>query len=129
MTRPILRSIGAVLAGLLAIIVSSTAIDVVLHAVGIYPPWGAPVGDGLLVLATTYRIACSIAGCWLAAWLAPDRPMGHALALGGVGVVISLGSAIATWNAGPAFGNHWYPLTLAAVAMPCAWAGGKLRIS
>jgi hypothetical protein len=27
------------------------------------------------------------------------------------------------WDAGPA----WYSLAVIAIAMPCAWAGGKLR--
>jgi hypothetical protein len=54
--------------------------------------------------------------------------MGHALALGVVGVLVSLAGALATWNAGPAFANHWYPLALVAVSMPCAWAGGRLYL-
>ncbi len=122
-----LRSIGAVLAGLLAIFVSTTAIDVVLHAAHVFPPWGEANPDSVMLLATAYRVICSIGGCYLAARLAPDRPMRHALWLGAVGVVISLTAAIATWNAGPAFANHWYPLALVAVSMPCAWAGGKLQ--
>jgi len=124
--RQTLRSVGAVLAGLLAIVVSTTAIDVVLHATHVFPPWGEPISDALLLIATAYRVPCSIAGCYLAARLAPDRPMRHALALGVVGVAISLAGAVATWNAGPAFANHWYPLALVALAMPCAWAGGAL---
>lgn len=122
-----LRSAGAVLAGFVFIVVSSTLIDVILHAVGFFPPWGQPTSDASLAVATAYRIVCSIAGCALAARLAPDRPMAHALALGGLGVLVSLAAAIATWNAGPAFANHWYALTLVAVAMPCAWAGGRLQ--
>jgi len=48
-------------------------------------------------------------------------------ALGVVGVVVSSAGAVATWNGGPAFGPHWYPLALIALAMPCAWLGGKLH--
>jgi hypothetical protein len=33
---------------------------------------------------------------------------------------------VVTWNRGPAFGPHWYPLALIVIAMPCAWVGGKL---
>ncbi len=54
--------------------------------------------------------------------------MQHALALGVVGVLISLAGALATWNAGPAYANHWYALALVAVAMPCAWAGGRIQV-
>ncbi len=27
-----------------------------------------------------------------------------------------------------AFGPHWHPLALIVLAMPMAWAGGKLRL-
>src|SRR5438067_5916622 len=127
MTRNTLRSIGAVFAGFLAIVVSTTAIDVVLHAVHFFPPWGEPTSDASLAVATAYRIVCSIGGCWLTARLAPSKPMQHALALGVVGVLVSLAGALVTWNAGPAFANHWYALALVAVALPCAWAGGRIQ--
>jgi hypothetical protein len=123
--RP-LRSIGAVLAGLLFIFIVTTIVDVVLHATGVFPPWGKAMSDGLFGVATAYRIVISIAGCYIAARLAPDRPMAHALWLGVVGVVISAIGAAVTWNKGAAFGPHWYPLLLVVVAMPCAWVGGKL---
>ncbi len=120
------RSIGAVFAGLIVIFVLSTAVDVVLHATGVFPPWGNPMSDPLFALATAYRIVISIGGCYIAARLAPDRPMKHALALGVVGVVVSIAATIATWNRGPEFGPKWYPIALVVVAMPCAWIGGKL---
>jgi hypothetical protein len=123
--RP-LHSIWAVFAGLLFIFIVTTIIDVVLHATGVFPPWGKAMSDGLFGVATAYRIVISIAGCYVAARLAPDRPTGHALVLGVIGVVISAIGAAVTWNKGPAFGPHWYPLLLIVVAMPCAWIGGKL---
>jgi hypothetical protein len=126
--RRLWRSIGAVLAGLLAIVVLSTATDVLLHATGVFPPFGQPMTDALFLLATAYRIVYGVAGCYLAARLAPDRPMQHALALGVVGVVLSTAGAVATWNRGPAFGPKWYPLAVIAIALPCAWAGGKIRV-
>jgi hypothetical protein len=119
-----LRRIGAVLAGLLVIFVSSTAVDIVLHATGVYPPWGQPIGDGLALLATAYRIVLSIAGCYIAARLAPDHPMRHALVLGFVGVLLSTAGAVATWNAN--LGPNWYPVSLIVLSIPCAWAGGRL---
>jgi hypothetical protein len=123
------RRIGAVLAGLIVIVVLSTAVDVVLHATGVFPPWGQPMSDALFALATAYRIVISIGGCYLAARLAPDRPMQHALALGAVGVVISSIGAAVTIGRGPELGPMWYPLLLVVVAMPCAWVGGRLRTS
>jgi hypothetical protein len=120
--RRVLRRIGAVLAGLLAIFVLSTATDVALHAAGVFPPWGARMSDSLFLLALSYRIVYGVAGCYIAARLAPDRPMQHALALGAVGVVFSTAGAVAMWDAGPG----WYSLAVIAIAPPCAWAGGRL---
>ena len=125
--RRILRRIGAVLAGMLAGIILSLGTDVVLHAIGYFPPWGQPVADAPLLWATVYRTLYAVLGSYIAARLAPDRPMQHALALGVVGLVVSIVGTVATWNRGPAFGPHWYPLALIALAMPSAWAGGLLR--
>ncbi len=124
----ILQSVGAVFAGVLTIFVLSLGTDAVLHATRVYPPWGEPMADALFVVATIYRIVYAIAGSYITARLARDRPMNHALALGVVGVILSVAGAVATWNAGPAFENKWYPLALIFSALPCAWLGGKLRV-
>jgi hypothetical protein len=124
--RRVLRRIGAVLAGLLAIFVLSLGTDAVLHATSVFPPWGQPMGDALFLLATAYRIVYGVAGSYVTARLAPDRPMQHALALGAVGVAFSTAGAVATWGRGPEFGPAWYALAVIAMAMPCAWAGGRL---
>jgi len=79
------------------------------------------------LLALAYRTIYGVAGSYIAARLAPDRPMGHALALGAVGFAVSIAGAVATWNAGPAYDPKWYPLALIATALPGAWAGGKLH--
>src|SRR6266704_1388268 len=54
-------------------------------------------------------------------------PAGDALAGGVVGLVLSTLGAVATCDRGPEFGPHWYPLALVVTALPCAWAGGRLR--
>ncbi len=124
-SRIVLRRIGAVLAGLVAIFAVTTAVDVVLHAAGIFPPWGQPMSSRLFGVALAYRIAFGVMGGYIAARLAPDFPMRHAIALGVIGVVISLAATIATWNRGPEFGPKWYPIALVVISIPCAWAGGK----
>jgi len=125
-----LKSIGAVLAGMLAGIILTIVTDIVLHAVGVFPPWGnSMVGfDGPLLLATVYRTVYGVLASYIIARLAPDRPMQHALVGGFIGLVVSILGAAVTWNKGPAFGPHWYPLALIVLAMPQAWAGGKLRV-
>jgi hypothetical protein len=127
-SRRILRRLGAVLAGLLGVIILSLGTDVVMHATGIYPPWFQPMAQALFLVATAYRIVYAIAGSYITARLAPDRPMQHALVLGVVGLALSIAGAVGTWNAGPEFGPKWYPLALVATALPCAWVGGRLRV-
>jgi hypothetical protein len=126
--RRIGRSIGAVLAGLLAIVILSTATDAVLHATGVFPPFGQAMADGLFVLALAYRTVYGVGGSYLTARLAPDRPMQHALALGVVGLVVGIAGTVATWGRGPEFGPKWYALAVIAIAIPSAWAGARLRI-
>ena len=120
--RRTLRQIGAVLAGLLAIFAITTVTDIVLHATGIFPPWGQPMSSALFLVALAYRIVYGVLGCYIAARLAPDRPMRHAVALGVVGMVLSTAGAVAMWEAGPA----WYSLAVIGISLPCAWVGGKL---
>lgn len=123
----ILRSVGAVLAGLLAIVIVSTVTDLILHGIGVFPPAGEPMSDALWLLAIGYRTVYGVAGSYVAARLALERPMRHALALGVIGLVISTAGAVATWDLGPGFGPRWYPLAVIAIALPSAWAGGTLR--
>lgn len=118
------RSIWSVVAGLLFTIVVTTIVDIVLHVVGVYPPMGTPMTQGLAVLATAYRIVISVAGAVLTARLAPWRPMKHALILGGVGTLLGLAGLAATWNMG--LGPRWYPVALAVLAFPQCWVGGKI---
>lgn len=124
--RNIRRSVGAVVAGLLFVIIISTATDALLHATGIFPPWGKPMSDSLFLWAFGYRIVFGIVGGYITARLAPDKPVKHALLLGVVGFVLSLAGAAATWNRGPELGPKWYPLALIIIAIPTAWLGGKL---
>jgi hypothetical protein len=127
MAKNTLKSVGAVLAGIVVGIVLTLCTDEVLHIAGVFPPWGQPTGDNPLLLATAYRIVYGVVASYIAARLAPNRPMAHALAGGVVGFVVSAIGAVATWNRGAEFGPHWYPLALIVIAMPCAWAGGKFR--
>ena len=124
-----LKSIGAVLAGILVVVIFSLGTDILMHATGIFPPWFQPMSTALWLLATAYRIVYGIAGGYITARLAPDRPMRHAVILGVIGLVMSIAGAAGTINKGPEFGPTWYPLGLVATALPCAWLGGKLFVS
>jgi hypothetical protein len=121
-----LRSVAAILAGLLAIIMLSLATDVVLHWLDIYPPWGQPMHDTLLnAVALSYRCVYTVVGGYVTARLAPNNPLRHALILGGIGMALTaLGGISATLaNLGPI----WLSVCLALIALPGAWIGAKLH--
>jgi Co/Zn/Cd efflux system component len=118
------KSILAVFAGVVFIIVVTTLVDIALHAVGVFSSSEQPLSDSLALVATSYRIVISIAGGWLTARLAPQKPMQHALILGVVGTILGLVGVVATWNLG--MGPRWYPIALAVLALPQCWAGGWL---
>lgn len=120
------RSIGAIVAGAAVAIVLTVATDIGLQVAGLLPALGKPASDRMLLLATAYRTLYGVIAGYVVARLAPHRPMRHALIGGAVGLAVSIIGAAATWNRG--LGPHWYPLALIALAMPQAWAGGKLRV-
>jgi len=121
------RSAAALLLGFVAVVVLSLGTDQVLHVLKVYPPWGQPMSDALFLVAAAYRLVYGVAGSYVTAWFAPHKPMKHALLGGLIGVVLSAAGAVATWNRGPALGPHWYPISLIVTALPCAWAGGRIR--
>ena len=121
------RSAVALVTGLLVGVILSLGTDQILHVLKIYPPWGQTMSDELFMLATAYRVVYTILGSYIAARLAPYRPMWHAMVLGVVGLVVSIAGAAATWNTNPPVGPHWYALLIAAISIPCAWLGGWIR--
>jgi hypothetical protein len=123
------RSLAAIVAGLVVIFVLSIGTDQILHATGVFPPWGQPMSDSLFVLATLYRVVYGVLGCWVTARLAPARPMAHAMALGAIGVVLSLAGLVAAQTQSPALGPLWYSLAIVAISVPCAWVGGRIRLA
>ena len=122
----ILRSVGAIFAGVVTVIVLSLGTDVILHATGVYPPWFQPMAEALWVLALAYRIVYGVLGGYVAARFAPNQPMKHALIVGFIGLALSIVGVAMHWNKGPEFGPKWFNLGLVFTALPCAWAGGKL---
>ncbi len=125
-SRHIGRSILAVFAGFVVGAGLSLGTDEILHIAKVYPPWSQRMSDPLFVLATSYRILFSISASYVTARLAPARPMFLALVGGAIGFVLSIAGAVATWNRD--LGPHWYALAVAAIALPCAWIGAKLRL-
>jgi hypothetical protein len=121
-----LQSVVALLAGFAAVVVLSLAADTVFHMLGVYPANGQAMNEvGDNVLALSYRCVFGALGSYIAARLAPARPMGHALILGLIGTAVATLGVVATWNMN--LGPHWYPIALVVTALPCAWIGGALH--
>jgi hypothetical protein len=125
-SRQLGRSVVAVLVGMAVAIALTLVTDLVLQKMHIFPPRGERMSDRLLLLATAYRTVYGIAAGYLTAYLAPYRPIAHALVGGAFGFAASLAGAVATWNVSAAYGPHWYPVALVVLALPQAWLGGWL---
>ena len=120
-----LKSIGAVLAGIIFIFISHPTVDYILESTGIFTSPGQGFHTTwMVVTATVYRTILSIVAGFITAKLAPSQPMKHALALGMIGLALSTAAAIIVipMDLSPA----WYPIALAVLAVPSAWAGGAL---
>ena len=119
------RSALAVLAGLAANVVLAMLADQLMYALGVFPrPPAVSYATGPYIIATAYRALFGVAGSWLAARLAPNHPMRHALILGGIGLVLCTAGLAASLSMD--LGPMWYPLALLIVTPACAWLGGSL---
>jgi hypothetical protein len=119
-----LKRIGALLAGFVAVGVLHTVTDMALEKTGVFPPpdSAAALGTSYLAAAVVYRNIYNVFGGWLTARLAPDHKIGHAIVLGALGTAANIAGGIVMWK----LGAHWYPLTLAVLALPSCWLGGLL---
>ena len=128
MSAPWPRSVGAVVAGFATVVVLSMGADAAVYGAGLVPP-GHPMSDPLFALAAVYRAAFTVAGGFVTARLAPDRPMGHAWVLAGIGLLAGLGGVAAYYSApSPEFGPAWYAISIPLSAIPCVWLGARLRM-
>ena len=114
-----MKSVIALFAGLMAVILLSVATDSLVFGAAQAAPSG-----GLFLAATLYRSLYAVIGSFIAAQLAPGRPMLHALLLGVLGMAIAIAGAILMPDAP---GPRWYPVALIVTALPCAWLGGLLQ--
>jgi len=125
-----LTSAGAVAAGFMVTALASTAADAVMHAAGLFPSTPQLLSDQLFVLAAAYRAVFTVAGGYVTAHLAPDRPMRHAWILAGIGLVAGLAGVVAYYTIGEGkLGPAWYAIAIPVEAIPCVWFGGRLAAS
>jgi len=126
MLKNIFQSLGAALLGLFIGVVLSVGTDFILQTLRVIPKDSLYVSWITIVFVLLYRSAFNTVACYVTARLAPNRPMGHALALGVLGTIVSVMGAIVT--ADKHLGPAWYAWTLAALSLPSAWLGGKLAV-
>ena len=119
-----LKSIGAVLAGIVLVFALSTLTDVILEKSNFMkipftdnPTW-------LVGLVLLYRCVYVVAGAYLTAALAPHGPMRHVWVFAGIGFVLGVAGTVFMWNESV----HWYPVALVITGIPCSWLGGWLRV-
>jgi len=122
-----MKSVLAVVAGLVVTIVLSTCVDLLVVYTGLFPSRTADNTDAHWAIIAAYRSVIAIFGCWVTARLAPSKPMKHALIAGGIGMVLAVIGAAFAWDKGPEFGPHWFGIAVVLTALPCAWIGGKLN--
>jgi hypothetical protein len=120
-----LRSILAVVAGFVLIGLLGFVMDTLLQQAGVFPETGiVKFEDWQSALALSYHLLFTLAGAYLTAWLAPDRPVAHAIALGIAGILFSILGLIAIVSGD--LSPVWYGWALILLSVPVTWAGGKL---
>jgi hypothetical protein len=119
------RSVVALIIGFAAVVVLALAADSLVRQLvpDLFDSSGGTKNTALLAFAIAYVSLFAVVGSWLTARLAPNHPMGHALLLGGISFVLSIGVTISQWNAAPT----WYHVGSLLVILPSASLGGWLR--
>jgi hypothetical protein len=122
------KNVGAVIAGFLAVVILSTATDMILETTGIFPSVEEQMKNGperwLLATALFYRSIYTIIGGFITAKLAPSNPIKHVKILAVIGFIAGLIGVFAGWQ----FGEQWYPIALAVTGPLFVFLGGKLAL-
>jgi len=116
-----LKSIGAIVAGFIVVLLLSIGTDIGLGKLGVVPTlWW------MLLIALIYRSIYAAAGGFITATLAPSHPIRHAIILGSIGTVFAILGSIS--NMGKiTIASVWYPLMLIVLTLPSVWLGSKLK--
>jgi hypothetical protein len=122
-----MRSLWAVLAGWILIGILAFGSQQIMHSMS---PWAFDAKGGtsnvpMLLLGLILSCVFGIVGCYVAARLAPSNPMGHAMALGVIGLLVSGLGSYMLWGHNP----DWFNLVNPILIIPLAWIGGRLRVN
>lgn len=123
MNKTIFKSVGAILAGFVLSAVLSVGTDFLLDNLGIISMNDfKQTSIGLICMVIIYRFTYNVAGCYLTAKLAPNKPMKHVIIIGVIGTFLSLLGSFAMWDKALPF----YNIAIILISLPSAWLGGKL---
>ena len=118
------RSIFAILAGFVATFALSYGSDFLMESAGVIPKDNLYVEWYIVAFVIFYRNLFNVFGSFLVGIIAKYKPMIHSLAIGTIGFIGSTKAAKVTWKM--KVGPHWYTVSIALLALPSAWLGGKL---
>ena len=122
------KSIGAVLAGMLSIVILSIATDLIMEKSGVFPGQDqSAYTQWMLALALAYRSIYTVVGGYVTAKCSPNKVMTHAMVLAGIGMVMGTLGAVANWDKVMP-GTEWYPIAIVVESVPLVWLGAKMKL-
>lgn len=123
--KKILKSTGAIIIGLIAGASLSILSDYIMAAAGLMNMERfKDTPSHIVLIVILYRFLFNTAGCYLTAKLSPFKPMLHALAVGVIGLLLSLIGMVFMWEQATPF----YNIAIMLISLPSAWIGGKLYV-
>lgn len=123
MNKTTFKSIGAIAAGFLTGAILSMGADFIMEKTGMMSMEHFKQSSLTIIwIVIIYRFIFNVAGCYLTARLAPDKPMKHVIIIGIIGTVLSIVGAVAMWEQAIPL----YNITIILMSLPSAWLGGKL---
>jgi hypothetical protein len=126
MKSSFLKSTLAILAGFVLGAVLSLGTDFLLNSLGIMSMQNFKQNSSLIVaFVVIYRFAFNVAGCYLTAKLAPNKPMKHVIIIGVIGTILGILGSVAMWDQAV----PWYNIAIILISLPSAWLGGKLYLN
>lgn len=119
----IFKNAGAILMGVITVVVLSIGTDTILENLGIFPAFGTEeLNTWMLLLALVYRCIFTIAGGFVTAKLSAERPKRNVKILAIIGVIGGALGVVAGWD----LSAHWYPIAIFLTAYPLTILGGKI---
>ncbi len=124
------RSVLAILAGIVALTVTSFAIEWVTDPVlaDVHPDAhssrAALFGDVRKLIMFVYTTLCVACGGYVTAWLAHGSKVRHAVIMGAIQTALTALAMIEFRHKAPL----WFWIVGIAITVPAAWFGGVLRV-